>query len=83
MQNNDQRKDLKKDSLIVIVLVLICAVVLVTTDFGKNRTVIYDCRDAHWHPDVPLEVKKECRELMKKELEKQRNEDPKPRVLTT
>jgi hypothetical protein len=37
---------------------------LIFTDFGKSRTIRYDCRDAHWHPDVPVEVKKQCQELM-------------------
>lgn len=83
MQNNDQRQNLKKDSLIVIILVLICTTVLVMTDFGSNRTVVYDCRDAHWHPDVPIEVKKECQELMKKKFEKQKDEYSNPKVLTT
>jgi hypothetical protein len=24
---------------------------------------VYDCRDAHWHPDYPIEVKQECARL--------------------
>lgn len=52
------------ERIVVILLVLICAGILVLTDFGSNRTVVYDCRDAHWHPDVPVEVKKECSRLM-------------------
>jgi hypothetical protein len=38
---------------------------------------IYDCRDAHWHPDVPIDVKKECRRLMLEELEKLREKEKK------
>jgi hypothetical protein len=33
------------------------------TDFGKNRTRIYDCRLAEISPDFPVEVKDECRKL--------------------
>lgn len=75
MSNNDQRSNLKKDLFIVIPVVLVCAAILIFSDFGKNRTVVYDCRDAHWHPDFPPEVKEECRRLIKDELEKQRRED--------
>jgi hypothetical protein len=47
---------------IVIVLVILCVGILVLSDFNKGR--VYDCRDAHWHPDVPAEVKRECSKLM-------------------
>ena len=34
-------------------------------DTKPTRYVIYDCRSLHggWHPDVPIEVQKKCREL--------------------
>jgi hypothetical protein len=53
-----------KEKIIVVLLVLFCVAVLVYTDFGRGQTVVYDCRNAHWHPDVPVEVKKECNRLM-------------------
>ena len=32
---------------------------------NKHNEVRYDCRALHggWHPDVPIEVQKKCREL--------------------
>jgi hypothetical protein len=44
------------------------------SDFGKNRTKVYDCRDAHWHPDVPIAVKKECAKLFYEEWKRQQDE---------
>ena len=61
-------------NMIVVILLFIAVFVLVFTDFGKNQTVAYDCRDAHWHPDVPVQVKKECSKLMY-ELWKQQQEE--------
>jgi hypothetical protein len=79
-----------KERVVVIVLVLCCVAILVVTDFGKGQTVMYDCRDAHWHPDVPIEVKKECSKLMYERWKEQneRKNDPsihenRPNVLRT
>lgn len=74
MQNNDQRHDLKNVFLLVGII-LLCVVILVFSDFGQNRTVVYDCRDAHWHPDIPVEVKRECSRLLYEEWKKQQDEN--------
>jgi hypothetical protein len=29
----------------------------------KEGTRVYDCGMAEWHPDIPLEVREECRKL--------------------
>jgi hypothetical protein len=62
------------DRIIAVVLLIISVYVLIYTDFGRNQTVIYDCRDAHWHPDVPIEVKQECAKLFYEEWKKQEDE---------
>ena len=56
--------------IVIVLLALVCVAILIFTDFGKGRTIRYDCRDAHWHPDVPVEVKKQCQELMQQRIEK-------------
>ena len=53
-----------KSQLVIVLATLIAVCVFVFTGFGKNKTVTYDCREAHWHPDYPVEVKEECRRLM-------------------
>lgn len=73
MQNNDQRRDLINRYAAAIIAIL-CVAVLIFTDFGKGNVVVYDCRDAHWHPDVPIEVKKECSRLMYEEWKRQEDE---------
>jgi len=32
---------------------------------------VYDCGMAEWHPDIPLEVKQQCRELKHQEWKKE------------
>ena len=73
MQNNDQRRTLKNTTVIFITLILAVSI-LIFTDFSKNRTKVYDCRDAHWHPDIPIEVKKECAKLFYENWKKEQDE---------
>jgi hypothetical protein len=81
MQDNDQRQNLKKDTWIIIVA-LICVLVFVSTNFGEQQGRYYDCRDAHWHPDVPVEVKKECNRLLHEEMKRIKEEESKKKYIT-
>jgi hypothetical protein len=58
-------------------------VILVFSDFGKSTGVVYDCRDAHWHPDYPIQVKEECRKIMKEHLEQQKREEEERKIIRT
>lgn len=82
MSDNDQRSNLKKDKWIIIAA-LAAALSLMLTDFGDSQGKVYDCRDAHWHPDVPIEVKRECSRIMHEHLKKQIEEESKKRVIRT
>ena len=68
---------MNKTNFLAVAITLIAAIILIVTDFGKDQTVIYDCRDAHWHPDVPVEVKKECSRLMYEQWKKKQEEEKK------
>jgi hypothetical protein len=61
--------DTTAGKIVIMLLALLCVGIIIYTDFGRNRTVRYNCSDAHWHPDVPIEVKKQCIEFMKQQLE--------------
>ncbi len=80
MQDNDQRQNLKKDTWIIIVA-LICVLIFVFTNFGESQGRYYDCRDAHWHPDIPVEVKKECDRIMYEEWKRQQEEKYKSKTI--
>jgi hypothetical protein len=66
-----QQSDLKKDFWIIALVIIAVIAMLTFTDFGKSRAVTYDCRDAHWHPDYPIDVKEECRRLMHEYYQKE------------
>ena len=68
MQDNDQRPDLKKDTWIIIVAIL--AVVFILSISDNTQEVVYDCGMAEWHPDIPTQVKEECRRLRHEEWKK-------------
>jgi hypothetical protein len=57
--------------IIILSLTFVVVSIFVFSNFGVTEKV-YDCRDAHWLPDVPVEVKKQCQELLKQELLKQK-----------
>jgi hypothetical protein len=33
-------------------------------NLADKRTVRYDCGMAEWHPDIPVQVKEECRKRL-------------------
>jgi hypothetical protein len=66
-----QQSALKKDFWIIAIVVIAMIGMLAFTDIGKSRTITYDCRDAHWHPDYPIDVKEECRRLMHEYYQKE------------
>ncbi len=59
-----------KKHLLLIVLISISLFILVTNEW-RDRGRVYDCGMAEWHPDIPKEVKEECRRIRHKEKEKQ------------
>jgi hypothetical protein len=56
----------------VIGFVIACvlwAFVLSQIDMPEYK--VYDCGMAEWHPDIPSEVRKQCRELKQQEWKKE------------
>jgi hypothetical protein len=61
-----------REKILVTIISIVCVCILVFTDFARgDRVVVYDCRDAHWHPDVPVEIKKACSEMFKERYQKE------------
>jgi hypothetical protein len=61
----------------IVVSVIAFVLIIWFSGFGASTGKVYDCRDAHWHPDVPIDVKKECQKLMLEELEKLKEQQKK------
>lgn len=82
MQNYDQRSNLSNIWL-VLLAAFAAAAILTFSDFGKIQKVVYDCREAHWHPDYPVKVREECKKLMREELEKKKQEELEKKIIRT
>jgi hypothetical protein len=81
VQNTSERFTLKKDIWIAGAAAVVAIFILIFTNVGRSRTVIYDCRDAHWHPDIPIEVKQECGRKMYEEWKRQKEQQGKVTVI--
>jgi hypothetical protein len=74
VQDNDQRPTIK--DIIIIILgasLMVCVLIIVKPNQGR----IYDCGMAEWHPDIPNQVKEECRKLHHEEWKRQQEESKK------
>ena len=67
-------------NIFLVILLFISLFVLSISDF-ENKDVMYDCGMAEWHPDIPKEVKDECRRLHYEEWRKQ--QDKKKKLIST
>lgn len=67
-------------NIFLVIVLFIALFVLIISD--KSGTVVYDCRDAHWHPDIPIEVKKECSKMYKEDWERLQQEGKKKLIST-
>ena len=54
---------------IIVMLGLLLAILLLPID---EEIVVYDCGIAEWHPNVPEDVKEECRKRIREYLENER-----------
>jgi hypothetical protein len=59
-----------KDSIIVIIGISLVAAAAVLSDFYPEGKV-YDCTLAEISPDYPIEVKQECRRLLREYNDKE------------
>jgi hypothetical protein len=48
-------------NIITIIVALLAVLILMFTGFAKEK--IYDCNLLEFHPDIPKQVREECRRL--------------------
>ena len=67
-----------------LAILSIIVILILFTDFGNSGSVkVYDCGMAEWHPDIPAKIKEECRRIQFEELEKQKQQETRGRVIQT
>lgn len=59
-------------NIIIALSLAVLAVYILTLEAPTYR--VYDCGMAEWHPDIPIEVKEECRKRRSNEWQKQQPE---------
>jgi hypothetical protein len=59
-----------KQNITVLVVMVAALLIVIFTDWGPQGRV-YDCGMAEWHPDIPTEVKDECRRMRREDFQRQ------------
>ena len=62
-----------KENIALVVAILAILAAFMYFDTGEGYRV-YDCGMAEWHPDIPNQVKEECRKLHHEEWKRQQEE---------
>ena len=75
MSTIGQRFDMK--NILIVILSFIAVFLIVASIWEGPTSKYYNCRDVEFHPDVPPQVKIECRKLIREKLdeERKRNSD--------
>lgn len=61
-------------NIFIVTLAFAAIIFLAMSDFGRVEGRVYDCGMAEWHPDIPKEVKEECRRIRYEEWKRQQEE---------
>lgn len=67
--------ELLKNVLAVIGSVTVILFLWSYADFDKSSVRVYDCGMADWHPDIPSDVREECRRLRYEHWKEQQREE--------
>ena len=52
-------------NIFAVIGIFIIFFMLAMSDIEMPKGRFYDCGMAEWHPDIPVEVKEECRRLLR------------------
>lgn len=59
-----------RSTILIVTGVFLLVAVLIGTNYGAGRTVVYDCRMAEFHPDFPPDVREQCRKMMREQVKR-------------
>ena len=62
-----------REKILIIIVAVLTIFILITTNYG-NQGRVYDCGMAEWHPDIPTQVREECRRLRYEDWKRQQDE---------
>ena len=67
-------------NIFLVILLFVSIFIFAVADYHGTRT--YDCGMAEWHPDIPKEVKDECRKIRKEDWDRLQRESKKKLIST-
>ena len=59
-------------NILLVIGMFIAVFLIVISNWGGPSGRYYSCRDIDFHPDVPPQVRVECRKIIKEKLEEER-----------
>jgi hypothetical protein len=62
-------------NILAVIGIFIIFFILAMSDIEMPKGRFYDCGMAEWHPDIPVEVKEECRRRHYEEWNKKQPDD--------
>lgn len=74
MSTIGQRLHMK--NILIVILSFIAVFLIVVSIWEGPTSKYYNCRDVEFNPDVPPQVKIECRKLIREKLEEERKRNP-------
>ena len=68
---------LRMKNILIVIVAFIALFLIAITNWGEPSGRYYNCRDIDFLPDVPPQVRVECRKMIKEKLdeERRRNHD--------
>jgi hypothetical protein len=62
-------------NILIVIVAFIAVFLIVINSWEGPPGRYYNCRDIDFHPDVPPQVKIECRKIIKDRLDQQRKQE--------
>ena len=66
---------LRMKNILIIIVAFIAVFLIAINNWGEPSGKYYNCRDIDFLPDVPPQVRVECRKMIKERLEQQRKQE--------
>ena len=58
-------------NILIVIVAFIAVFLIAINNWGEPPGRYYNCRDLDFHPDVPPQVKTECRKIIREKIEEE------------
>jgi hypothetical protein len=59
-------------NILIVIAAFIAVFLIAINNWGEPPGRYYNCRDLDFHPDIPPQVRVECRKMIKEKLDEER-----------